>query len=275
MRLFTIRDAATYARNAYRARRNTRWFVDAQAAGAADKNRRMRILRRFRAIDRHVPRAHSELDLLIVADWILRDDRNRNAIVEAGCYKGAGTAKLSIVAKETGRRLYACDSFAGLPEPGPEDRLHRSLLGRTIEYTAGDYAGTLAEVQDNIRTWGEIDACEFAPGLFADTLPGLMLMADCVLIDVDFIASARDCLRWLWPRLRVGGRFFTHEATVYEFVLGLMDQAWWHGMFSTCPPVLFGAGFGLGPSAESLAYFEKPADTEPSIKWSGDWDARP
>lgn len=54
-------------RNAYRRRKNENWFVG-RALDHADRKRRAEILRRFRLVDRHVPRAHTELDILLMAD---------------------------------------------------------------------------------------------------------------------------------------------------------------------------------------------------------------
>jgi O-methyltransferase len=120
-------------------------------------------------------------------------------MVECGCYKGGSTAKLSLVARMTGRRLFVCDSFQGLPEPSAQDRLQQTFdLGEPTAYEKGQYAGSLDEVKANVRQFGALDQCEFIPGFFSNTLA--TLKADelsFVFMDVDYISSARDCLRFL------------------------------------------------------------------------------
>jgi O-methyltransferase len=176
-------------------------------------------------------------------------------IVECGTFKGASTAKLSLVAKMTGRKLFACDSFKGLPASITGSYKHSS--GRVRCFTEGEYAATLDEVRHNIRSFGSIDSCTFVPGLFADSLPTLDVAPAVVFIDVDYVSSALDCLRCLWPRLRPGGLFFTHEASFFEYVEGITNPEWWHEHISQCPPALLGAGYGVNSLASQLAYFRK------------------
>ena len=72
----------------------------------------------------------------------------------------------------------------------------------------------------------------------------------------DYISSARDCFRFLWPKLAAGGRLYTHEARSYEFIYGITDHSWWRVTFNQCPPLLIGAGYGCGPNAPNLAFME-------------------
>src|SRR5215471_2335525 len=81
-------------------------------------------------------------------------------LLEIGCYKGRSTASLSRVCKLTKRRLIVCDTFAGLPEPGADQYVFNLHHSETIEYRAGEYCGTLAEVQNNVRRFGCLEVCE-------------------------------------------------------------------------------------------------------------------
>ena len=201
--------------------------------------------------------AHQEEELRIVTDAIV-GLRLPGPVIELGAYKGGSTAKLSLACQSAGRRLYVCDTFTGLPDPGL-DATHHFYSGRVKTYRAGDYAGTLGEVEANVNEYGALDACVFVPGLFADTLPHLDVTPALVFMDVDLVASARTALQYLWLRLQEGGLWFTHEAGVRTFIHGILDPAWWHTVMGQCPPLLIGAGTGFGPEAANLAYFERRA----------------
>lgn len=224
------------------------------------REERKRLIRAFSDIDRNVASAHGPAELLFIARTILGLQVD-GPVIECGSYKGASTAKLSLVAKASGRKLFVCDTFQGLPEPEEDGDYHRAD-GRKRQFKAGEYAGTLQEVQENIRRWGSLDVCSFVPGLFAQTLPQLNVEPAVVFVDVDYVSSATDCLKYLWPRLVSGGYFFTHEATFVEYVQGITNGAWWHENLGCCPPVLFGAGYGIDALAPYVAFFRKPATAQ-------------
>jgi O-methyltransferase len=212
------------------------------------------LMRHFSRIDKNIIGQHSPAELIFMADVILRLDVP-GSIVECGCWKGSSSAKLSHVAARTNRRLFVCDTFEGLP---PQEETHTRIDGRIRHFKSGEFSGTLREVQANIRAWGNVESCEFVKGLFSDTLPGLDVNPAVVFMDVDYVSSARDCLKHLWPRLQPGGLFFTHEAAFVEFIEGITDGSWWTNELSQCPPPMFGAGYGVDPIAPYLAYFRKP-----------------
>ncbi len=225
---------------------------------ASERRERKRLLSAFDRIQRNVACAHSPHQFVIMARFIL-DLEPEGPIVECGCFRGGSTAKLSLLAERTGRRLYVCDSFSGLPEAkDPADGLLMNLdEGPSYCLRPGAYAATLDEVRHNVRRFGCIEVCEFVPGLFHETLPDLGVSPACVFTDVDYVSSARDCLRYLWPRLVPGGCWFTHEAMFHNYVSGIMDPKWWHDTLQECPPLMIGAGSGLSELARSLAYFQK------------------
>ena len=239
-----------------------RRFV-ARGGTPAARAQRRQILQRFAAVQARVPCAHSPLQFVIIAEHLLALEVGGD-IVQCGAFKGGSTAKLSILAALTGRRLYVCDSFAGLPST-PESTRRYVSLGDQADYVfgAGEYAGSLEEVRANVQRTGELSVCELVKGWFADTLPALDVRPAFVFTDVDYVTSARDCLRWLWPRLAPGGEWFTHEAMFLTYVEGIMDPEWWMATLHEPPPVLIGGGAGLSAAAPSLAYFrKKPAASE-------------
>ncbi len=230
----------------------------ASGAGGLDKAHARRLLKAFNRIQAKVQCAHSPHQFVLIAKGILELDVP-GAIVECGCYKGGSSAKLSILAKMTNRRLYVCDSFAGLPPPqsSAEARLEGYGYNPGYVYAEGEYLASLEEARQNVASTGCLEVCTFVPGFFKDSLPGLDVQAACVVVDADLISSARDCLKYLWPRTVEGGLWFTHEAALPGYVEGILDPDWWQATLGEHPPVIFGAGSGLSECANSLAYFRK------------------
>lgn len=210
---------------------------------------RIYIVKRFRRIHRSVICAHSEAELLRIADEVLRNGIEGD-IIEAGVYKGGSTCKLSIVAKLTGRQLYACDSFEGLPQPNGEER--------TAGYSQGDYEGTMDEVKRNVKDYGEPSAVQLIRGWFDITLPSMKNKKFAlVFVDVDLYSSTVTCLKNLWPPLQNGCRFFTHEARQLSTIGAFSDKRFWQENFGINPPGFIGAGKGLSRLEPCLGYVEK------------------
>lgn len=216
---------------------------------------RIIILKRFRKIHRLVPCAHSERDLLFIADTILRiPSRLKGDIVECGVYKGGCTCKLSIVANMTGRKLIACDSFEGLPAPKDYDVVHVYSNGKKELYKKGDWRGSLKEVRANIDKFGESSSVELVRGWFQESLPKLEHRKFAsIFLDVDLKESIECCLLNLWPRLQPGCRLFTHEAD-HDLTLKLFSsREFWVKNFGHNPPK-FIIGKNLNFTSSVLGY---------------------
>lgn len=225
---------------------------------ALSRPSRAKLLQEFQRIHRELSCAHPPYQLVLMADKILQLQAE-GPIVECGCFKGGSAAKLSQVAKLTGRKLYLCDSFQGLPALGPQDEVHtRYNSGQKVTFSEGEWAGSLSEVQGAIERYGCPEVCEFVPGFFSETLPKLDIRPACVFIDVDLISSARDCLVNLWPQTAPGGLWFTHEANLMSYLEGVFDGNWWLDNLKQAPPLVVGAGTGLSVCCPNLALFNKP-----------------
>jgi O-methyltransferase len=176
-------------------------------------------------------------------------------VAEFGCFKGMSTASLSLACALTGRRLVVFDSFQGLP--AASERIF-NFDGNEISYKAGAYAGTLDEVRANVARFGDPSVCEFVPGFFADTLPQRREDERFVVIfeDADLPSSVRDVLRYAWPKLQNGCRFFSHEAPDREVVQLFFDRGWWRDHLDEDAPGIVGSGAGLplGRHGSGLAY---------------------
>lgn len=183
-------------------------------------------------------------------------------VIECGCFNGGSTAKLSIVAKLTGRRLLVFDSFEGLPEVddyNKKDFNARKGTDWVTDWAAGRYAAQLDVVKANIDRFGEPSVCSYYKGWFSDTikpevLPERLAMA---FVDVDIPSSARDCFVPLWPRLSEGGMYFQHDVGFIKLVQTIMNEALWREQFKEFPPILFGAGYGMGDDAPYLGFMVK------------------
>jgi len=226
--------------------------------GKLESGQLKKLLKSFDRIHANVKSTHSPFQFVLISKYVLELDVH-GPIVECGCYKGSSSAKLSILAKITNRQLFICDSFAGLPSPQNKEEAqlegHGDIHGYI--YAEGDYAATVEEVKQNIQKYGCIEVCKFIPGFYKDSLCNLDVNPACVVMDVDLISSARDCLKYLWPRTVKDGLWFTHEACFPTYISGLLDAEWWRSTLNETSPIIFGAGSGLSECATGLAYFKK------------------
>lgn len=238
---------------------------DVGAAHGLGLPQKKELLQRFTDNNRQIQSASHWLEHLAIATAILRLPPERPGIVvECGCFKGGSTANLSLACGLVGRKLLVCDSFAGLPEPQSGEEvpaLEFPAQRKKPAYTAGQYAGSLDEVRANVAAYGCLDACEFLPGFFEQTLGGIDQPVATAFLDVDLRSSLETCLLALWPRLHDQGQLFSHEAQDLNFVALFFNDAWWQEHFGCVAPGFVGAGTGLplgsvGPGS-SLGYTVK------------------
>lgn len=192
--------------------------------------------------------ASSFLEHLVMAMHILKIPKNQEGcVIECGCYKGRSTASLSLVCALCNRNLEVFDSFQGLPEPSEIDRAHRRLnFHELATYSQGAFRGSLEEVRDNVRRFGNLRVCNFHPGYFDQSLPGFKHQCTFVFVDADLRASVETVVSNLWPQLSDGCSFFTHEAEQMEIASLFFDACWWKAHLDSNAPGLVGAGNGLG-----------------------------
>ena len=245
-------------------------FVDGLCAGAfphkdhrglarSDSAQRRMIWDQFLAIHDLIPCYHKKFELALVAEAILTT-HVEGPVVEFGCYSGGSTAKLSIIAKHTGRRLYVFDSFEGLPEPRDNERCEQDTRCGYFEWKRGDYSCELDDVVENVRRYGELSVCEFVAGPFEQTLNEFDLEPCVVFEDVDLISSAETVILNCYPQLPKGAVFYSHEAGFLNFVDHFFARPeFWLDHFGHHPPYLVGGLTGLSDFAPALGYFIKPS----------------
>jgi len=234
-------------------------FVQNGKQSVYDEMIRSQIAERFEEIDRRVPKATTPTDGLILAEALLSMGAAGD-IVECGCFAGASSAKLSIIAQILGRRLLVFDSFEGLPEGG-EPIVHARLRNEEFDgpWKSGDYSAGLDAVRGNVESFGEPSVCSYVQGWFNQTLtPGnLPEHISAAFTDVDLYSSARECLLGIWPRLSDQGIYFSHDVAFIPVLQQLCDENLWVEQLHCFPPVFFGAGFGICDLSPHLGYMVK------------------
>lgn len=145
------------------------------------------------------PNSVRELFPIIHQLYVLRSNGIAGDFAEFGCFKGYSSSMLSFACQQLGITMHVFDSFEGLPQSDQSG------------YEAGQYAGTLDEVRENVTRFGAIASVEFHKGFFADTFrawrpPPLI----CLWMDVDLEVSAQD-LMTVADCVEPRGTVFSHE----------------------------------------------------------------
>jgi O-methyltransferase len=128
-------------------------------------------------------------------------------LMETGVWRG-GTAifmrGLLEVLGDDNRRVWAADSFAGLPPPNETEF---GADRGDPHHTYSELAVSLEEVKRNFRRYGLLDErVEFLKGFFKDTLADAPVRRLAVLrLDGDMYESTMQALEPLYPKLSPGG----------------------------------------------------------------------
>jgi hypothetical protein len=210
------------------------------------RNEKKHILKRLKFSLSNVESATSlEVQVLLIMQ-ILKLRRKNICIVECGCYKGASTIALSIVCKLIKAKLIVYDSFQGLPSAeknlGLRNYPHLQLYGF---YKKGMYKGTLEEVKNNLKLYGEISVCEFREGNFEKSLKKHKEKIDFCFIDVDLTESTKTCIKFLWKKLRKNSYMYSDDACDLKVASVWFDNDWWQRNLNEKAPGYVGSGCGL------------------------------
>ena len=169
-----------------------------------------------------VPCAHTEEEILRVIKGIFYSSKdNDGCIVEAGCFKGGSTAKLSIAAGIVNRPLIVFDSFRGIPE---NDELNPD---GSYHHAPGLWQGSLEEVTTNVTKYGRMESCQFVEGLFEDTMPQFSSPIVTAFIDVDLASSTRTCLKHLYPLIVKNGALLSQDGHLRQVIEVFEDEKFW------------------------------------------------
>ena len=127
-------------------------------------------------------------------------------LVETGVWRGGATIMMRGVLAAHGvtdRTVWACDSFAGLPESDVESFPVDAFWAKG----ASLFAVPQDEVRRNFERFGlPDDQVRFVEGWFSDTLPTAPIESIAVLrLDGDLYESTSDALTHLYPKVSPGG----------------------------------------------------------------------
>jgi O-methyltransferase len=203
--------------------------------------KKLSIVRQLYRISAAIESTHTQSEMLAYVTTILSLPRNgKGVVVEAGCYKGSSTAKISLAAEVAARELVVFDSFQGLPEN--EEPKQRTIFGEVVYCEQGAYWGNLEEVRANVSTYGKIDCCRFIPGWFDDTMPDFHEPISAAYLDVDVAASTRTCLKYLYPLLEVGGVLYSQDGHLPLVTAVFDDDSFWLTEVGCEKPRILGLG---------------------------------
>lgn len=146
------------------------------------------------------------------------------------------------------RKVFALDTFAGMPPPSPSDRLvSTSSTSAKVEAAATSWStGTCAAPEHQVKQlairFGVADRLITIPGLFAETITGNLLPHPSIAmngiallhLDADWYDSTRDVLQNVVPVMRRGQRNKNaaphHSGNgVFRRFVQVDDYLYWHG----------------------------------------------
>lgn len=124
-------------------------------------------------------------------------------VVECGVAYGGSAALLGLTLKKLGasRRLWALDTFEGLPPPSAADPDYDAAI-----HFSGAFPSDLSEVKGLFARLGILENTTFIKGRFQETLLKANIGKIAVLhLDGDWYDSVKVCLDHLYDRVTRGG----------------------------------------------------------------------
>jgi glycosyltransferase involved in cell wall biosynthesis/predicted O-methyltransferase YrrM len=132
-------------------------------------------------------------------------------VVECGTYRGGAAALMATVMQRYSlrpRKLYACDTFTGRPDPTDADR-HDGIPANDTGFGAGTLPAPVSEYLAQIcQILAVSDIVVPVPGLFAKTLPALHTESGAIALlhaDGDWYESTLDIFNHLYDRVVAEG----------------------------------------------------------------------
>lgn len=153
-------------------------------------------------------------------------------LVETGVWRGGCCILMRGLLRANGaddRRVWACDSFEGLPPPDeaayPADRGDELHAHRPL-------AIPLEQVRANFAAYGLLDdRVRFVRGFFRDTLPGLDAGPFALIrLDGDMYESTIVALEALYPKLSPGGFVIIDDMAIEACAKAVGDYRRDHGI---------------------------------------------
>ena len=145
----------------------------------------------------------SQLDLIEQAIVTIEEEGYPCDLLEAGVWRGGAIILMRALLKAyeiEGRRVFAADSFAGIPK-------NVRVRDDPVDLWSDRWVASLDEVRQNIDRFGLLDdRIEFVVGFFSDSLKSLAGERFAVIrLDSDSYDSVEISLEYLYPLLSTGG----------------------------------------------------------------------
>lgn len=175
---------------------------------------------RFLRVDWSMVHAHKPTEIARIGRRLAgRRGRPGEVVVEAGCWTGGSTAKLSLLCRELGLELEVYDSFQGV-EAVPVAAGDTDFGGR---YAAGEEL-----VRANVEALGALEVCRFHPGWFADTLAhGVGRPVRLAYVDCDIVKGTVEAMEGVLPELVDDGLVYSQDFHIRPVRAWLEDPESW------------------------------------------------
>jgi O-methyltransferase len=192
----------------------------------------LRLIGRFLRVDWHVLHAHKPVEMASICRALLEAEaRAGEVVVEAGCWRGGSSAKLSILCKMLGHELWVYDSFEGVEPMSATDRAGQYDFSG--EYAAGEHV-----VRENVTRYGEPHICRLHKGWFSETLARPVdRPVKVAYIDCDLAKGTREALGGTVPSLTPDGWIFSQDSHIAPVWAMLTDPGFWHGFGKPSPTI--------------------------------------
>ena len=141
--------------------------------------------------------------------------------VECGTYRGGTSALLAQVLRQQGkgRKLFAFDTFEGMPKSTDFDK-HNNMSAERTGCVPGKWKSSLGNFNALLRHFKVSNLVVPTKGLFRDTLPKMKATIGPIAFlhaDADFYESTLDIFNNLYAKIVPGG------------IIQVDDYGWWDG----------------------------------------------
>ncbi len=121
------------------------------------------------------------------------------ALIEIGVWRGGTGCLIAQAAKQAhiSEAVYLCDTFEGVVKAGAMDTV----------YSGGEHRDTSEGIVAALSNSMGLDSIRILKGIFPEDTASLVTNSAFRFahVDVDVYQSAKDVMKWIWPRLVEGG----------------------------------------------------------------------
>lgn len=182
---------------------------------------RARLVAGYLKVDWKVLHGHRPSEAALISRAVLRQRPPAGAaIVEAGCWNGGFSCKLSLLARVLDTELHVYDSFEGV-EPG-----HGEEVGYDF---SGEYAATQDAVRGALDAHGDSGRTTLHQGWFCDTIAAHPLgqPIGVLYIDCDLPSGTREVLEGTVPDLVATALVYSQDTHLEAVRAVLTAPATW------------------------------------------------